>query len=228
MNRPFCITFILALAVSICYAQETKTDKPKESTPTKIVAPTRTTVTTKRTAPETPPAAPPSSNTVYYLTSAKVTVVTGNDAKELPSAARFYLERIVGNIPASVTYEVGLYNYMKDNHPREFRSNSTNEIQLEPSLQLPGQYEGWRYHSLGLAVIQDAGLQLTIQYLPNFLLDAWKIDKITLTLEFKDLAGNPHPSMGRVVIPFLNSSKLMNGENRLWTLQTDKFLLPKH
>ncbi len=230
MKKTLCITSILLFGTSLLFAQETKTDKPKESKPVKMVAPVREPVKGTRTAPQTPPAAPLASNTIYYLTSAKVTVVTGNDAKELPSAVRFYLDRIVGNIPASVTYEVGLYFYMKSNNPQEFKANSTNEIVLDPGLQLPqgGYNEGWRYYALGLGVIQDAGLQLTVQYLPNFLLDAWKIDKITLTLEFKDLAGNPHPSMGRVVIPFLNVSKLMNDGNRILTLQTDKFLLPKN
>jgi hypothetical protein len=228
MNKTIFAVAMLMLGTSASFSQETKTDKPKESTPAKLVVPTRVAVKGARTAPQTPPAAPPASNTIYYLTSAKVTVVTGNDAKELPSAARFYLDRIVGNIPASVTYEVGLYVYMKDNHPLEFKANSTNEIELDPGLQLPGQYEGWRYASLGLGVIQDAGLQLTVQYLPNFILDAWKIDKITLTLEFKDLAGNPHPSMGRVVIPFQNVSKILNKQNSMLTLQTDKFLLPKN
>jgi hypothetical protein len=220
---------MLFFAVGLSYSQDTKTDKPKESAPTKMVAPTRSTVTTKRTAPENPP---PASNTIYYMTSARLSIETGNDNKELLSQLQIFLNRRIGNIPPSVTYEIGLYDYMTGNHPKqEFKVNSTVELVMDCSVQLPNwQSQGWRYGCLNLNVIQDAGIELSIFYSPNFPLDAWKIEKVTLTLEFKDLAGNPHPSMGRLVIPFINSSKILRqGEgNNALRLQTDKFLLPKN
>ena len=230
MNKIFCLTVFLAIGASICYAQDTKTDKPKETK--SMVAPTRTPVTTKRTALETPPPAPAASKTAYYLTSAKLIIETGNDNKEAQSDLRVFLNRRVLNIPPSAQYEVGLYDYyVAISHQQELKVNSKVELPLNCSVQLPGGIsQGWRYYCLNLDVIQDAGIELIIFYSPNFPLDAWKIEKVTLTLEFKDLAGNPHPTMGRVVIPFINSSKILRGgeENNTLRLKTDKFLLPQN
>ena len=233
--KTLCFCTVLLLSMSISYAQDTKSE-PKPNTSPKMVAPTRTPVTTKRTAPETPPPAPAASKTAYYLTSAKVSIVTGNDNKELPSEFRIFLDRQIGHFPikydnGSLGYESGLYNYMRaQREPQELKVNSTVEFTLDCAVQLPNAYgDGWRYGCLNLDIIQDAGISLTIQYIPNFPLDAWKIEKMTLTLEFKDLAGNPHPSMSKVVIPFLNASKILrrgNEQDQFLTVKTDRFLLP--
>jgi len=233
MKKIFCISALLTIATGLTYAQDTKTDKPKESTPTKLVAPTRATVTTKRIAPETPPTAPPASKTAYYLTSAKLIIETGNDNKEAQSDLRVFLNRRVLNIPHSFQYEVGLYDYyVAVNKQQELKVNSRIELPLNCSVQLPGGIsEGWRYYCLNLDVIQDAGIELFIYYSPNFPLDAWKIEKVTLMLEFKDLAGNPHPTMGRVTVPFQHASKLLrkgaSDADQTLTLRTDRFLLPQ-
>jgi hypothetical protein len=74
--------------------------------------------------------------------------------------------------------------------------------------------------------IQNYGLELYISYRPNFILDAWKIDKVTLTLEFKDITGKPHSTLATVVIPFVASPLLKDGNATLKCV-IDKFLLAK-
>jgi len=231
MKKTICVSAILLVSIGLSYSQP-KTE-PKQNTPTKIMTPTRDPVTTKRTAPESSSSTPQASKTEYYLTAARVSIVTGNDNKELPSEFRIYLNRQVGHFPVSngsSGYEVGLYNYMRDKiNPQELKVNSTVEFMLDCGVQLPNAWgSGWRYGCLNLDVLQDAGISLTIIYIPNFPLDAWRIEKVTLTLEFKDLAGNPHPSMGKVVVPFQHASKILRGneQDQSLTLKTDRFLLP--
>ena len=231
MKKTFCISVVLAFAIGLSNAQDTKSE-PKPNTTPKMVAPTRTPVTTKRTAPETPPPAPAASKTAYYLTSAKLIIETGNDNKEAQSDLRVFLNRRVLNIPPSAQYEVGLYDYyVAISRQQELKVNSKVELPLNCSVQLPGGIsQGWRYYCLNLDVIQDAGLEIFIYYSPNFPLDAWKIEKVTLMLEFKDLAGNPHPTMGTVTVPFQHASKLLHkgasDAEQTLTLRTDRFLLP--
>lgn len=189
-----------------------------------------------KTVPSQPVTAPPASTVPYYLTAARVTIVTGNDNKEQPSRASIALNRTSGGEWPSddKTAACGLYDYNYSTRIlNEYRVNSVTEISLITPYQFPytlpgGAGEGWRYINLLLSSIQSHGLTLYVNYNPNFVLDAWKIERVTLTLEFKDLSGNPHPTMGTVVIPFLNSSALLNDRNRTLKLETDNFLMPKN
>jgi hypothetical protein len=231
MKKTFSMVTILLFGASVSFSQETKTDKPKEAVQTKKVVQTRPAVATRIIAPMPPAPTPAASNTKYYMTSARVIIETGNDNKEQLSQLQIFLNRRIGNYPHSVQFEVGLYDYMTGNHPKEeYKINSTVELTMDCSVQLPNAVsEGWRYGCLNLDIVQDAGLELTIYYSPNFPLDAWKIEKVTLVLEFKDLAGNPHPTMGRVTVPFQHASKLLHGgnnEDQTLTLKTDRFLIP--
>ncbi len=188
------------------------------------------------TVPSQPATAPPASNVAYYLTAARVTIVTGNDNKEQPSRASVALNRTSGGEWPSddKTAACGLFNYNYSTRIlNEYKVNSVTEISLLNSYQFPygfpgGAGEGWGYINLLLSSIQEHGLTLYVNYDPNFVLDAWKIERVTLTLEFKDLNGNAHPTMSTVVVPFLNSSALLNDRNRTLKLETDKFLMAKY
>ncbi len=188
----------------------------------------------KRTAPPPPPptsnAAPtPGKNTPYYLTAASVTITTGNDNKEQPSKAMIGLASANGGCfhGREKTEPCGLYDdNMSTSILNEYKVNSITVIPLITSYQFPsslpgGVGEGWRYIDLLLEEIQKHGLNLHVIHRPNFIADAWRIERVSLTLEFKDLAGNAHPSLGSVVIPFPNSSALLNDGQRILRLQTD-------
>lgn len=208
-----------------------KTDKTKDTIPVKLNPTFRNEPRTK-----TPPPLPatntpaPVNNTIYYLRTAKVDIVTGNDNKEQPSIVHISLNRPGGsnytNDP-NHTEAALLFSYLSgDRNLFEFKPNSTTQLILPCLYQFPGQYEGWRYHELRLDLIQIWGLGLYIYYGPNFILDAWKVEKVTLTLTFGDVAGNPHPSMSTVIIPF-NASVLLKDGNRTLVCEMDKFLMPK-
>ena len=171
----------------------------------------------------------------YYLTAARVSIVTGNDNKEEGSKVNISLVRPSGGEWPSDdnTKSCGLYQFIYSKINNEYRVNSVTDIPLVTSFQFPaglpgGAGEGWRYINLRLGDIQIHGLTLYVMYEPNFILDAWKIERVTLTLEFKDLAGNAHPTLGTVVIPFINSSVLLRDGNRTLKVETDKFLIPKN
>lgn len=203
-----------------------KTDKPKDTTPVKMNVTFRNEPRTKTP----PPPPPPVNNTIYYLRTATVEIVTGNDNKEQPSIVHISLNRPGGsnytNDP-NHTDAALLFSYLSgERNLFEFKPNTTTRLVLPCLYQFPGQYEGWRYHELRLSLIQTWGLGLYIYYGPNFILDAWKVEKVTLTLTFGDVAGNPHPSMPTVVIPF-NASVLLKDGNRTLVCEMDKFLMPK-
>ena len=76
--------------------------------------------------------------------------------------------------------------YVQQNLGNEMRINSETEFGL-----------GLEAQPISLETFQKSGLVLRIQYNPNIIFDAWKIESVSLTLEFKDQNGNLHPSLGR-------------------------------
>ncbi len=173
--------------------------------------------------------------THYYLSSAKVNIFTGNDNKELPSTMNVSLYRLSrSNYATEGDGPTLMYNYiMQGDNKQEFKPNSNSEIALTNIYSFPytfpgGTSEGYRYYEIALEYIQINGLQLTIYYSPNFILDAWKIEKVVLMLEFKDLNGNPHPTMATVTIPFMNAYALLKDGNNILVCETDKFLMPRN
>lgn len=240
------ITLLSVLVLLFCgtQAQITRIEKIRDTTVVKSKQPTRALPKMIKTEPikaeptktdSTP--VKPADKTLYYLSSAKVDIVTGNDNKELLSRYHISLSRPGGNLYNSDGGPSGLYDntqafYTYEKHRQEFKTNSTNQVILETDYQFPGSfpggaYGGWRYYELGLDLIQIYGLELYISYSPNFILDAWKIDKVTLTMEFKDLTGKPHPTWGTVVVSFMAAPLLKDGNTTLKCVM-DKFLLPQN
>ena len=237
MKKLLLITMLYAIAISNLNAQ-IKTSKTLRNTQNlNLVIPP---------PPPPPPAnsktSDPISNTGvaasithYYLSSAKVNIFTGNDNKELPSTMNVNLYRLSrSNYETKGDGPTLMYTYlMQGDNKQELKPNSNSEIALNNLSSFPytfpgGTNEGYRYYEIALEYIQINGLQLSIEYIPNFILDAWKIEKVVLTLEFKDLNGNPHPTMATVTIPFLNANALLKDGNYKLVCETDKFLMPRN
>jgi hypothetical protein len=175
----------------------------------------------KRTAPPPPTTGTPVNKTtntestaapVYHLTSVRVKIKTGNDNKEFPSYVNARLgRRNQANGEGWVFFQDKLNN--------EMRVNSETEFGLDKAS---GSFQG----AGGLDALQSAGLKLQINYVPNFFADAWKIEGITVTLEFKDQFGNLHPTLGNKTIVFTNAYGFLDNTYYMMECQTDGSFAP--
>jgi hypothetical protein len=132
----------------------------------------------------------------YYLTSAFITIRTGADNKEKESEVNFRL------IPAmtkdlSNTHNEFIGKIPKNQQPLYVNSSATFPLNLFMSstafIVNP---------ATSLASFNQNGLGLAIEYKANFLLDAWKIEQVELTLYFKDANGLFHPTQGVKTVKF--------------------------
>ena len=216
--RKLIIVLGLAVLQAISVSAQKSPDPAKADIKTAPVmkAPARTQFTGTKTAPasETPkattPAGPNSSD--FYLTSAKATIYTGNDNKEQPSQMQMVI--ILG--------KEGVGNYkIPTSQYKEFPVNSATEFPFQ------FYYDRNYYPSkLCLTNVESAGAAISIIYSPNFPLDAWKIEKVMLTLEFRDGNGNLHPALGTKNIVFTNIGALLNEANTTLVCEADQFLFP--
>lgn len=143
-----------------------------------------------KTAPAPAPAP------VYTLTAVKVTLQTGNDNKEFPAMLGLTLFQ-------RSTYK-GIYGLPGNGIKNELPVNSTMDFGLENRGYLPS------VEKLKLETLQQTGLMLSIYYGPTFFLDAWKIEGVQVTLEFKDQNGNLHPVYGNKTIVFNTAKGVLN------------------
>jgi hypothetical protein len=174
----------------------------------------------------------------YFVVAGTFTVRTGNDNKELPSKFTIKLYINGGETqhdpwnPTPNPLNLQDIGYAYGSNTTELKVNSTADLELQTSVDTH-----WSPQKNNLANIQQHGLRIVITYEPNFPLDAWKIDSVTLTLKFKDRDDirtywgqqTPHPRyppMADKVITFSNVSKLLTAANPRLDLVTDKFLMP--
>ena len=205
------LSILIVFAASAARAQiKTKVQKTRLQAPSKIIDP-------EPAEPKTPPSPPPtnkSSNTssqdipVYTLTSARVNIRTGNDNKEFPS-------QVLVTLMAKSTPQ-DWRNYIQINLGNEMKINSDTEFGLDLEGRAPTPLE----------TFQKAGLTLRINYVPNFFADAWKIESVSLILEFNDQNGNLHPSLGRKTIVFSNAYGFLNNDFRYMKCFTDESFSP--
>lgn len=230
--------------------------KPVKTTSMPIQATPQQPATTSGNPPQTPPPPPPppppastpatptlspaekellQSWPHYYLEAAKVIIYTGNDAKEKPSSVLVNIQRKGGYYNDEADKWIELYNNNPNNSTSmEFKTNSPTEFNLNHNYKKPSQPSsgynpegsGYKWPALSLKKIEEYGLQLQISYAPNFFTDAWKVEKVVLVLQFKDILGRPHPTLGNKEITFFKSKLLTGSDGRL-TLETDGFLFPK-
>lgn len=169
-----------------------------------------------------PPAAtttqPPAATTApaYFLVSAKVRVATGDDNKELQSVAGVKIFKLSytpgGASPGDFKAYPGqrLLFETRDEPRREFKVNSTNEIDLKSIYSF-----NYQPVDIMLGYVEPYGFKAVITYSPNFPLDAWRINNVTIVLEIKDRNGNPHPYMGYREILFSPNKLMKAGDNTL-------------
>lgn len=159
-----------------------------------------------KTAPsKTPPAPAPVNKTtgttvaeplVYKLSSVRVKIKTGNDNKEFPSKVYVWIKARNQNSWSP---------FYQDKLDNEMRVNSETEFGLE--------FKQWNGET-AMNAFQSSGVVMRISYLPNFFADAWKIEGVTVVLEFKDQHGNLHPTLGAKTISFSNAYGFLNNEFR--------------
>jgi hypothetical protein len=207
---------ILFLALSIAItaiaqSQTVRNEKVKDTSSPKPVI--KVPVNNVKTTPSTSSSnsnTGTQTNPVYSLTSVRVAIRTGSDNKEFPSTVDLLLANR-GN---------GYIYYMSGTNMRnEMKINSTTEFGLDKHLPIV-------LPDLTLASIQRQGLSLRIYYNPNFLADAWKIEGVTLTLEFRDQNGALHPTLGNKTIVFNNASGFLDDFNHILLCYTDGQFVP--
>ncbi len=151
------------------------------------------------------------TNDNYYLSAARVTIKTGNDNKE--SLSNITIELSVRDTACQV--------FAQENLTNELKVNSENTIGLEKSNTYIASYSGNNLshpystsptgnRSISLGDCQKYGLSLRIIYKPNFFADAWKIENVSIALEFRDAKGNLHASYGTKTITFANAATFLD------------------
>jgi hypothetical protein len=212
MKKLLVISFLSVFVISISYAQIIQ----KPTAPLKQKGIIKT-IPGQPAPPPPPPSTNKSSTTgtqnvpVYSLTAVRVNIRTGNDNKEFPSTVELSLiNRNTGYFP---------FSQPAANMRNEMKINSNTEIGLDKNSNTASQH-------FTLQSIQENGLSLQIVYHPNFFMDAWKIEAVSMTLEFKDQNGNPHPTLGSKTIVFNNASGFLDGSNTVLFCSTDGQLVP--
>jgi len=212
-------TLLTMIAVFICTVAKAQTIAPPPSkninkTTAPIKSGTPPPPTSGPTAPppapaastnHTPPAAP-----VYRLTDVRVKISTGSDNKEFPSKVDVSLAP-KGSV-ATLFRQLGsnLRNEMKVNSITEFGLDKTNDLTAS---------------AFELTALQNSGIELRLNYTPNFIMDAWKIEGVTLTLEFRDASGKLHPQIGTKTIVFNNANGFLNQtDSMLWCTANGQFV----
>ena len=198
---------------------------PPQGTKPKLVK-TQTSPGLESTPTRTTPAQ--AANTIYLLSSAKVTIKTGNDNKE--SLSNLSVELAVRDAAYSI--------FVQNNCTNEFRPNSEVPIGLEKSnsytsgynpASIPTLYStsATGTKSIQLSDVEKYGLSLRIIYKPNFFTDAWKIEQLTLALEFRDANGNLHAVSGQKTIVFSNAATFLdNFDKRILICTADNYFNP--
>lgn len=179
------------------------------------------TIQTKATVPGTTQPQPAAlTDNDYYLSVVKVTIKTGADNKEYPSSIS--IDVGLGN--KTGYYSAGENSFGLHYFEDEIKVNSTRDLFIPKENS---NYDSYILAENTLSKYKQNGLCFLLRYQPNILLDAWKIESILLTLQFKDANGNPHPTMGNKIINISNTTLWMDGfdkETALFT--TDNYFNP--
>ena len=219
MYKIFLLFFTLLILNGLTsFAQLTPPKSPK-SKPLKILRSPGLESTPTKTTP------PPVTNADFLLAVVQVSLKTGSDNKE--SLSNISIELAV---PDSV---FGIF--AQNNLTNELKSNSYTTIGLGKSTSYTSGYhpnsiptiyytKATGIQNIRLSDVEKYGLSLRIIYKPNFFADAWKIENVSITLEFRDVNGNLHPSMGQKTIQFPNAATFLdNFDKRILICTADKY-----
>ncbi len=219
MYKIFLLFFTLLILNGLTsFAQLTPPKSPK-SKPLKILRSPGLESTPTKTTP------PPVTNADFLLAVVQVSLKTGSDNKE--SLSNISIELAV---PDSV---FGIF--AQNNLTNELKSNSYTTIGLGKSTSYTSGYhpnsiptiyytKATGIQNIRLSDVEKYGLSLRIIYKPNFFADAWKIENVSITLEFRDVNGNLHPSLGQKTIQFPNAATFLdNFDKRILICTADKY-----
>jgi hypothetical protein len=160
---------------------------------------------------ETPPG--DQTTLVYTLSSVRVNIKTGSDNKEFPS--QVYVE----------IWKKGEFFNAMSAPGRLYKIGTVNEMAVNSNTEL-GLGKIAPDDKLSLSNLQTSGVELRITYLANIFLDAWKIENISCTLEFRDQNGKLHPTMGTKNISFSNAAGFLDGKYKAMVCTTDQNFNP--
>lgn len=236
MKRILFSLLIISSSLSVTAQQKTDSSKlikpviKTANAPVKLittpVAPAgsssqTTTTTTTATTSQQKATAPASGTTTtpvktdadYFLSVVTATIKTGNDNKEYPSLLNIHV------YCGSMTKD-NHHGFLLHSFTNELKKNSTMPLVIE-QIATSRKYDT---KENSLAAYKQKGLRFYLAYVANLGLDAWKIESISLKLEFKDAAGNPHPTMGQKTVNFTDSNLWMDGFDKVVTYyKTDTY-----
>lgn len=216
MKKLLSVTLLLALINSTVSAQIMQ----------KTVPAAKKNMAIKNPIPAPPPApapAPASTNkedntgnqntSIYSLASVRVNIKTGSDNKEFPSAVDIEI------------WKKGEFFNALSAPGRLYKISTVNEMIVNSNTEL-GLGKIAPDEKLSLSNLQTSGVELRITYIANFFLDAWKIENISCTLEFRDQYGKLHPTMGTKNISFSNARGFLDGKYKAMVCTTDQNFNP--
>lgn len=174
------IILLLTLLTLTVNAQLIKKNVPLKTT--SVLKPVAAPPPGSQTTPQSKPAGTQTSLTDadYFLAGAVINISTGGDNKEPnTSTAFFYVRPRKSN---------GIVAYKLEEYANEIKVNQTADLRLDRTATLTSAQNSLQY-------FKQNGLSVVVAYCnKNFCTDAWKINSITVTLEFKDANGNPAPA----------------------------------
>jgi len=219
MYKIFLLFFTLLILNGLTsFAQLTPPKSPK-SKPLKILRSPGLESTPTKTTP------PPVTNADFLLAVVQVSLKTGSDNKE--SLSNISIELAVPDSAFGI--------FAQNNLSNELKSNSYTTIGLGKSTSYTSGYhpnsiptiyytKATGIQNIRLSDVEKYGLSLRIIYKPNFFADAWKIENVSITLEFRDVNGNLHPSLGQKTIQFPNAATFLdNFDKRILICTADKY-----
>lgn len=168
------------------------------------------------TTSQTPASTPAVNDADYFLAVSKMIIRTGNDNKDRGAKLILRTYPVSGNN----NYRRG---YCLENYTAELKKWTRDEIPLPRAAEFDQSFNS-------LANYKQTGIMVDIYYDtwggPFPLLDAWRIEEVSVTLEFKNKNGQPHPTMGTKTIIFPGSNQLLNFADMHLFCQTDQYFNP--
>lgn len=219
MYKIFLLIFTWLILSGISSFAQLTPPKPAKTKPVKVLRSPGLETTPTRTTP------PPLTNADYLLSVVQVTLKTGTDNKE--SLSNISIELAVPDSAFGI--------FAQNNLTNELKSNSSTTIGLGKSTSYTSGYHpnsiptiyyttATGIQNIRLSDVEKYGVSLRIIYKPNFFADAWKIEHVSLTLEFRDVNGNLHPALGQKTIQFSNAATFLdNFDKRILICTADKY-----
>ena len=172
------VILLMSLLTFAANAQLKTTDVPQKRT-APVLKQVATPAPGSQTTTQTKPAStqPTLTDADYFLAGAVIKISTGSDNKEPNTSTAFFSLR-----PRKSN---GIVAYSLNEYANELKVNQTADLRLDRVATLTSAQNSLQH-------FKQNGLSVVVAYCNKaFCTDAWKINSITVTLEFKDANGNP-------------------------------------